>query len=418
MGDDSAIRRLLEKGVRMDAPGSIEISPDVDPDRISGDGVTLYGGCRLFGAKTLICRGVQLGREAPVTLDNCQVGPDVALKGGYVKEAVFLKGAAMGSGAHVREGTILEEGSSGAHTVGMKQTILFPHVTLGSLINFCDCLMAGGTGPKDHSEVGSSYIHFNFTPNQDKATASMMGDVPRGVLLNQPPIFLGGQGGLVGPTRLAFGTVVAAGSICRKDELRPGRLMVEGGGRGGNIPYVAGLYRSIKRIVQNNLLYIANLVALRAWYAVGRREFVSADFPEALLVGLMEKLDMGIDERIKRLGQFSGKLADSARLHRELAGDRISENLLVQKTQFHERWPEVSQLCQSLRLNTGNGREAQRVVAGLRKHVKATGPEYLHVIQQLSTDEAAGITCWLQGIVAHFVGAVSGLLPAFGPWGQ
>ena len=81
-----------------------------------------------------------------------------------------MEKACLGYNSHVRAGTILEEAASVAHTVGLKQTILFPFVTLGSLINFCDCLMAGGTGPKDHSEVGSSYIHFNFTPNQDKAT--------------------------------------------------------------------------------------------------------------------------------------------------------------------------------------------------------------------------------------------------------
>ncbi len=52
----------------------------------------------------------------------------------------------MGLGAEVREGCLLEEETSGAHAVGLKQTILFPFVTLGSLVNFCDCLMAGGTG--------------------------------------------------------------------------------------------------------------------------------------------------------------------------------------------------------------------------------------------------------------------------------
>jgi UDP-N-acetylglucosamine/UDP-N-acetylgalactosamine diphosphorylase len=86
----------------------------------------------------------------------------------------------MGLGGHVREACLLEEQANGAHCVGLKHTILFPFVTLGSLINFCDCLMAGGTSRKDHSEVGSSYIHFNFTPEGDKTTASLIGDVPRG----------------------------------------------------------------------------------------------------------------------------------------------------------------------------------------------------------------------------------------------
>ena len=142
----------------------------------------------------------------------------------------------------MREGTILEEEASIAHTVGLKQTILFPFVTLGSLINFCDCLMAGGTDRKNHSEVGSSYIHFNFTPNQDKATPSLIGDVPRGVMLNQRPIFLGGQGGMVGPVRLDYGITVAAGTILRKDELRPNRLIIGGAGQGGSIEFRPGRF--------------------------------------------------------------------------------------------------------------------------------------------------------------------------------
>ena len=102
----------------------------------------------------------------------------------------------MGSGAHVRAGCILEEQASGAHTVGLKHTILFPFVTLGSLVNFCDCLMSGGTDRKNHSEVGSSYIHFNYTPQPGQGhPPPLVGDVPHGVMLNQAPIFLGGAGG-------------------------------------------------------------------------------------------------------------------------------------------------------------------------------------------------------------------------------
>jgi len=188
------LEKLIKKGVKINRPTSIEIGDEVDVDRISADGVVIFAGCKIFGAETLILPGVKLGYEGPVTVDNCQIGPDVELKGGYFKQAVFLEKARLGLGSHVREATILEEQAVVAHTVGLKHTILFPFVTLGSLINFCDCLMAGGTSRKNHSEVGSSYIHFNFTPNQDKATASLIGDVPGGVMLNRRPIFLGGHG--------------------------------------------------------------------------------------------------------------------------------------------------------------------------------------------------------------------------------
>jgi len=220
------IIQLINKGVDIPNPLTLDMGEEVQIGRISSDRVKIYPGCRIYGAETVIASGAQIGYEGPVTIEDCQIGPKVELKGGYFKKAVFLEGANMGLAAHVREGCILEELAGGAHCVGLKQTILFPFVTPGSLINFCDCLMAGGTSRKNHSEVGSSYIHFNFTPSGDKTTPSLIGDVPRGVMLNQPPIFLGGQGGIVGPLRLGYGNVVAAGTILRQDFKEENKLIV------------------------------------------------------------------------------------------------------------------------------------------------------------------------------------------------
>ncbi len=192
-------RIFTDRGVVVHHPETVAL--DVSPEQIA-PGAEIFPGCRIRGSATSIGPGCRIGAEAPATLVNCRVGRGVRFNGGFAEEAVFLDGASAGSGAHIRPGTLFEEQASCAHAVGLKQTILMPYVTLGSLINFCDCLMAGGTGPKDHSEVGSSYIHFNFTAHQDKATPSLIGDVPRGVMLDRPPIFLGGQGGLVGPVRI------------------------------------------------------------------------------------------------------------------------------------------------------------------------------------------------------------------------
>ena len=136
----SKIQTLLGKGVKIPNPKSVEIGNDVDTDMISGDGIVIYSSCKIYGRSTLLLKGTKLGYEGPVTIKNCQVGPHVELKGGVVQNAVFLKKASMGLGANIREGTILEEESNGAHTVGLKQTILFPFVTIGSLINYCDCI--------------------------------------------------------------------------------------------------------------------------------------------------------------------------------------------------------------------------------------------------------------------------------------
>src|SRR4030042_165708 len=150
------VLKLLNKGVRMPAPFSVVIGEEVDHERISPDGGVFYGVTKISGAETLISAGVKLGCEAPVAVADCRLGRGVELKGGFFKSSVFLEGAGMAPGAQVREGALLEEEANGSHTVGLKNTILFPFVTLGSLINFCDCLMAGGTSRKAHSEEGSS----------------------------------------------------------------------------------------------------------------------------------------------------------------------------------------------------------------------------------------------------------------------
>ncbi len=389
----------------------IFISEEVDPARLSGQNAQIFPGCRIYGAGTFVGEGAVIGEEAPVTLVNCQVGPQVRLKGGYFKDAVFLKGAVMGSGAHVREGTILEEAAGGAHSVGLKQTILFPHVMLGSLINFCDCLMAGGTDRNNHSEVGSAYIHFNFTPNQDKATASLIGDVPAGVMLDQPPIFLGGQGGLVGPAKIAYGTVIAAGSIFRKDVLRPGRLISEAAGRGINVPHTPGLYRNIKRVVHHNITYIANLLALEQWYRHVRPLFVSPDFPEALRDGLIEKIEMGISERFKRVRGLAEKMPVSMDIHRALLKERASAVLLAQKQALHERCGQVEQVMRNQETSAPPSRDV--FLSALVSAMGAGKKDYLSVIKSLPGDVRRMGTQWLQSIVTDRCDRALALLPEF-----
>lgn len=396
----SRIEELIKKGVRLPCPQSVEIGDEIDPDRISGKDVTLHAGCKLYGADTLICQGARIGFEAPATVQDCYVGPDVTLNGGYFQGAVFLKGAVCGSGSHIRGGTILEEKAGIAHTVGLKQTILLPYVTLGSLINFCDCLMAGGTSRQDHSEVGSSYIHFNYTPNQDKATPSLIGDVPHGVMLNQAPIFLGGQGGLVGPCRIAYGTIVGAGTLCRSDQLIPNRLVFEGSTRKGSIPFNIGIFRNVNRILVNNFHYLGNLIALGQWYRNVRIRFIGDEMPELLFDGLMATLEAAFDERIKQLAGLSKKMKP-----------RAGENGL--QHQFVTQWEKIDGLLRQLFGNEGNPETKASFLseldkAGLNDDSKAG---YLNAIHTLSDFQKNLGTAWLESIVQKVMEALKGPLP-------
>jgi bifunctional UDP-N-acetylglucosamine pyrophosphorylase / glucosamine-1-phosphate N-acetyltransferase len=386
------VAQLQMRGVIIPNPHCVEIGPEVRIERISR-GVTLHSGSKIFGSDTFIAENARIGYENPVTIENCYIGRNVSLNGGFFKQAVFLEGVKCGSGAHVREGTILEEYAGIAHTVGLKQTILFPYVTLGSLINFCDCLMSGGTGPRNHSEVGSSYIHFNFTPNQDKATPSLIGDVPRGVMIKQSPIFLGGQGGLVGPCRVVFGTVVAAGTILRKDQLQPDRLVFEGCGRSGSLPFKPGGYRNSKRILINNFIYLGNLLALGQWYRNIRALFVGPDFPPELLEGLLRILDMALDERIKQLKILNEKMSAA-----------VPSGGVQQ--QFLRCWPRLEDRIREQRTRHVSDANLDAFLGYIDVRKQACGNSYLNALQGLTEKEADSGVGWLKHAVRQLLDQV------------
>ena len=369
--------RLTSRGVQILCPDSVHIDAHIDPGRIAHQGVCIHPGCRLAGPDTFISSDVQIGSEGPVTLVNCQIGRGVELKSGYFENAVFLEGAQLGANSHVRGGTILEEHASTAHCVGLKQTILLPFVTLGSLINFCDCLMAGGTSRKNHSEVGSSFIHFNYTPDQDKATASLFGDVPRGVMLNQHPIFLGGQGGVVGPCRMAYGTVSAAGTIVRRDQEKPDCLIIGGQGKGGVIAWKPGRSKVAPRIIRNNLVYLGNLCALRAWYDQVRRCFVGQHFAEEMVTGLVKTAETAINERLKRLRFYLEHQA---------------------KPELMQAWAAFESIGLSVAGEKGNN-DLRDVFLNHLEAVRTPERPYLETIQALPPDTAAMGTRWLESIV-------------------
>jgi len=393
-GHDKVLR-LTERGVSIPNPLTLDIGDDVDIDRISGDGVTLMPGCRIHGAKTVISAGCTLGTEGPATLVDCRLGPKVSLKGGYFKQSVFLEKSNMGLGAQVREGCLLEEEANGAHTVGLKQTILFPFVTLGSLINFCDCLMAGGTSRKDHSEVGSSYIHFNYTPDGDKTTASLFGDVPRGVLLNQPAIFLGGQGGAVGPVRVGFGTVVAAGSVLLNDVPEDGKLVAAAPPPGFERDRRPHAYSKLVRVVRNNVLYLANLMALESWYREVRAPFFARqELGDLIYEGALEMLSLAKEERIKRLLAMAAKVPATTD-----AGWTFSEH--------------AGALCALFEAKHAVA-DGSAFIAALKPSSAATSGGYVETIQGLAPEVQELGRAWLQAIVDAYCASADELVRGMG----
>jgi UDP-N-acetylglucosamine/UDP-N-acetylgalactosamine diphosphorylase len=383
--DDAAA--LATRGVRLILPETIEIDADVAPDRI-GDGVVIHPGCRVRGAATVIGPGCVLGAEAPVTLDGCALGASVTMAGGYATRSVFLDGVGVGSGAQIREACLLEEQSGVAHCVGLKQTILFPYAQLGSVINFCDALLAGGSSRHDHSEVGSGFVHFNFTPRGDKATASRFGDVPRGVFLREPRVFLGGQGGAAGPVTTGFGAFTAAGVILREDLGDFARLTALGAVRPAeDADPDAGLVR----VVQLGLGYVGQLAALRAWYDQVRRPYLTArPLGAPLLDAALAVIDAARAERAKRLVELAGLVDTHGRAARAEFADRAGD-------------------AAAAMLACRPRADADFVAAATADATAGVG--YLDAVAALPDEVVARGRTWLSGIVADVFRAGAARVP-------
>jgi hypothetical protein len=364
-------------------PASTFIAPDVDAARIA-PGSVIHPGCRLSGATLSIGPGCILGEEGPLTVRDCQLGARVRLGGGFFDHATLLDDVSGGNDAHVRPGCLFEEAVTFGHAAGFKQTILLPFVTTGSLINFCDCLMAGGTSRRNHSEVGSSFVHFNYTPHQDKATASLIGDVAHGVRLDQAPIFLGGQGGLVGPIRIAYGTVLAAGQITRRDVTQADRLILAPGGSPIDRPHAPGRRSGLGRVVASNLIYIGNLLALDQWYRHVRvPRLAGAPWQAACCMGALSRLSEACEERLKRLDELVASVA--ARPDADASGSRLAAG-----------WPAIRHaLADHIAARTRTPAPAWAVAA---LQIIPDG-DYLRGVQSLPAEVKSAITAGLQSRV-------------------
>jgi bifunctional UDP-N-acetylglucosamine pyrophosphorylase / glucosamine-1-phosphate N-acetyltransferase len=398
----SVIADLLRRGVVFPAPELVHVAPDVDPRRIEA-GAVLFPFARVEGARTLIGRGARVGSAGPATVKDCAVGRDADLASGTFEEAVFLDGAAFGPAGHARAGTLFEEGARAAHGCGVKQTILLPYATLGSLINFCDCLLAGGTGADDHSEVGSGFIHFNFSPtgaHGDKAAPSLFGDAVHGVFLRERRIFLGGDAGVVGPVKIGYGTVLAAGTTYRRDRGADRLVYAE------RLPdreraFDPRVLRNAREKVAKNLDYLAQLAALRAFYVEVRGPVVDGDaFATELVAAAMRLLDGAAKERVRQLERLAPDFERSAELLLADGGAEDSPEVVYQR-RFAAEFSGVRQRLTEL-ARAADATHGARAAAGWSPFW-SKGSTYLRWVAGLTASAVEAGRARLQAVVDAYL---------------
>ena len=306
------LKKLADKGVTIIDPRQTYVSPEVSLDRVYG-GSILFPGARLTGKRTLVGSFAKIGSEGPASINNSIIGPNAEVASGYLDSATLLSNAHAGANCHFRSGTLLEEHAFTGHAVGLKQSILMYSAVTGSLINFCDALISGGRSRKDHSEIGSGFIHFNYTPwgkSGDKATPSLVGNVTEGVFLDQERIFLGGLSGMVGPRNVGFGALTVAGQVIR-ESVSNATMHSETGIKLDRewSPSKASLSKKrLEATREKNIEYIAQLAALENWYIHVRlkRSRIQKDEELSLvLAGAIETIQSCIKERLLRYNNFA-----------------------------------------------------------------------------------------------------------------
>ena len=393
------IEALRARGVIIHCPEATFVGDDVDPARFEA-GVEIFPGTTLAGPESLYLAGTKIGKAGGGYFRNVRCGANADLYGGYFDDCVLLDGVVVRGHAEIRGGTLLEEGCEAAHHCGYKMTIMLPFVVAGSLINFCDALFAGGTSRSDHSEIGSCLALYNYTPWSDKF-ASQFGDVPSGVFLRSPRIFLGGQTQVVSPVHVDFGAVVPAGCAVRRS-VPAGRLYGE-----RMMPMDTAFdperYGGLAPKFALTRAYVGNLRALQAWYQRVRLPRESDPLRRELLHAAVGQIEAGVRERIKRLGQIVAKLRVSRDKHAaalavaERRAVPLHEKRIAEHDALTDSWPESMARLETDHDGSGVDLSALDTITST-----GTAAGYIDFLRGISDDDVEAGRAALQALVDFY----------------
>jgi UDP-N-acetylglucosamine/UDP-N-acetylgalactosamine diphosphorylase len=230
-------------------------------------------------------------------------------------------------------------------------------------------------------------------------------------MLNQAPIFLGGQGGIVGPVRIGYGTVIAAGTVYRSDCPEGGKLIGQQGHMAYEISFHMGFYADIKRRICNNIIYIANILALRQWYEHIRRPFFMQTGDGALYEGALEKLDLITQERLARFRALSEKMETSIRISEQILSGARRDDLIRQSREFMDNWKAIETSLKSGReadVETAKRQDLQKIID---KENAGAAVDYISCIQNLDAEAVKTGIIWLQSIVDDIAERIFSLIP-------
>src|SRR4249919_1311137 len=93
---EAKLDMLEAQGVTVIDRRQTYLDESIDVTRIC-HGAILYPGTRLVGARTFVGPGAKVGIEGPAVLENAIIGENAEVASGYLKGAVLLRNARVGS---------------------------------------------------------------------------------------------------------------------------------------------------------------------------------------------------------------------------------------------------------------------------------------------------------------------------------
>lgn len=397
IGNRERVAALRAKGVEIWGPERVYISSDVLPHAIQPGAVLLNA--TIAGPRVGIGATSKIGISGTATIRDCQIGEGVEIGAGLFERATLLDGVKVRGFAELREGTLLEEQAELGHNVGLKNTVLTVAVVAGSLINFCDVFMTGGTSRSDHSEIGSGTVHFNFDPRGDKF-GSILGDAI-GFLLRSPRIFVGGNCGLVAPLHVDYGSVIAAGSTIRRD-LGPNRITHGEGNATTRDLFDPLLYFDMRRKLLTTARLVGTMHALGAWY-----KHVRIPYAKPSQVPLYESavncLGAHINHRVTELTKTIRRMEQSLS-RRQPTGEK---NIFEQQ---HRIVVARREQIASFLLASDSENDARPPDDFLEEYARKRGNlDHPNAIRSLTPESAKRASSWLDGINYKVVRAMHGV---------
>ena len=306
-GNRHRIELLRKQGVEVWGTARVYISPDVCLEKICPGAV--LKNANISGAETMIGPRAEIGTSGTAVLCNSQIGNDVELGAGFYESSTLFSCSKARGFAEFRAGTLLEETAEVGHNVGLKNTFLGLGVVVGSNINLCDIVITGGSSRQNHTEIGSGTVHFNFDPRRDKF-GSLLGNAA-GILLASPPIFVGGNVGLVAPLHVGYGAVIPAGTTVRSD-IPNGKLFRASSPEQekGMKDFKPALYFDISRKCITTARLIGTLHALREFYELVRMPFCDS-WEMHLYKAAVARLATHAEHRVRELRSTIDRLRGS-----------------------------------------------------------------------------------------------------------